>query len=52
MEYDKDKVMELIQDKLGWVYYEGKHYESVYTRFFKGTYYQPNLKLIKSGASV
>lgn len=36
IEYDKDKVMELIQEKLGWVYYGGKHYESVYTRFFQG----------------
>jgi N-acetyl sugar amidotransferase len=36
VEYDKDKVMTLIQDKLGWVYYGGKHYESVYTRFFQG----------------
>ncbi|MBP6755518.1 MAG: N-acetyl sugar amidotransferase [Bacteroidia bacterium] len=36
VEYDKDKVMTLIQDNLGWVYYGGKHYESVYTRFFQG----------------
>ena len=25
----------LLQDKLGWVYYGGKHYESIYTRFFQ-----------------
>ena len=34
--YDKDEVMKLIQDKLEWVYYGGKHYESVYTRFYQG----------------
>jgi N-acetyl sugar amidotransferase len=33
--YDKNEVMSLIQKKLGWVYYGGKHYESVYTRFFQ-----------------
>lgn len=36
MDYNKDNVMEIIQDKLGWIYYGGKHYESVYTRFFQG----------------
>lgn len=36
VKYDKDEVMKLIQEKLGWVYYGGKHYESVYTRFYQG----------------
>lgn len=36
VEYSKEKVMEVIQKELGWVYYGGKHYESVYTRFFQG----------------
>lgn len=36
IDFDKNKVMELIQEKLNWVYYGGKHYESVYTRFFQG----------------
>lgn len=36
VEYNKEKVMGLIQNELGWVYYGGKHYESVYTRFFQG----------------
>jgi hypothetical protein len=52
MEYDKDKVMELIQDKLGWVYYRENIMNRFIRVFFKGTYYQPNLKLIKNGASV
>ena len=35
IEYDKAQAMQLLQDKLGWVYYGGKHYESIYTRFFQ-----------------
>jgi N-acetyl sugar amidotransferase len=34
--YEKDEVMKVIQDELDWVYYGGKHYESVYTRFYQG----------------
>jgi N-acetyl sugar amidotransferase len=33
--YDKNAAMELLQTKLGWEYYGGKHYESIYTRFFQ-----------------
>lgn len=36
LEYNKDEVMKLLQESLGWVYYGGKHYESVYTRFYQG----------------
>jgi hypothetical protein len=36
IEYKKEDVMKVIQDKLDWVYYGGKHYESVYTRFYQG----------------
>jgi len=32
--------MELLQNKLNWTYYGGKHYESVYTRFYQA-YYLP-----------
>lgn len=35
VEYDKAEAMKLLQDKLGWVYYGGKHYESIYTRFYQ-----------------
>lgn len=35
IDYDKAAAMELIERELGWVYYGGKHYESVYTRFFQ-----------------
>jgi N-acetyl sugar amidotransferase len=47
VDYDKDKVMELIQEKLGWVYYGGKHYESVYTRFFQGYILPTKFKIDK-----
>ncbi len=33
--YVKSDAMRTIQEELGWVYYGGKHYESVYTRFFQ-----------------
>jgi N-acetyl sugar amidotransferase len=36
VDYDKKEAMRVLQDELGWVYYGGKHYESVYTRFFQG----------------
>jgi N-acetyl sugar amidotransferase len=34
--YDKAKAIELLQQQLGWTAYGGKHYESIYTRFFQG----------------
>lgn len=36
IDYKKDKVMDVLQNELGWVYYGGKHYESIYTRFYQG----------------
>jgi N-acetyl sugar amidotransferase len=38
--YVKSNAMKVIQDELGWVYYGGKHYESIFTRFFQA-YYLP-----------
>jgi len=34
--YVKSDAMELLQRELGWRPYGGKHYESIYTRFFQG----------------
>ena len=34
-EYDKAEAMNIIINKLGWKDYGGKHYESVYTRFYQ-----------------
>jgi len=36
VDYDKPKAMETIRAELGWEYYGGKHYESIYTRFYQG----------------
>lgn len=36
IEYNKKKVKELIQQQLGWRDYGGKHYESIWTRFYQG----------------
>jgi hypothetical protein len=35
VDYNKNEVMDILQNKLGWVYYGGKHYESIYTRFYQ-----------------
>lgn len=35
-DYNKDKVMDILQSKIGWKYYGGKHYESIFTRFYQG----------------
>lgn len=35
IEYKKDTVMDILKNELDWVYYGGKHYESIYTRFFQ-----------------
>jgi N-acetyl sugar amidotransferase len=41
VDYDKVKAKKAIMDKMGWRDYGGKHYESVYTRFYQG-YVLPN----------
>lgn len=35
VEYEKDRAMDVLQNDLGWIYYGGKHYESIYTRFYQ-----------------
>jgi hypothetical protein len=35
LDYDKPSAMRTIEKDLGWRYYGGKHYESIYTRFFQ-----------------
>jgi N-acetyl sugar amidotransferase len=36
LDYDKQAAKQLLTDKYGWEDYGGKHYESVYTRFYQG----------------
>jgi hypothetical protein len=38
--YTKADALDTLKRECGWVYYGGKHYESVFTRFFQG-YYLP-----------
>jgi N-acetyl sugar amidotransferase len=36
LDYRKVDALKLLQEELGWQYYGGKHYESIYTRFYQG----------------
>ena len=36
VDYVKNDAMKVLQNELGWKYYGGKHYESIYTRFYQG----------------
>jgi N-acetyl sugar amidotransferase len=35
-DYRKDEALRVLEQELGWQYYGGKHYESIYTRFYQG----------------
>lgn len=41
VDYNKEDAIQLLEDKYGWRRYGGKHYESIFTRFFQG-YILPN----------
>jgi N-acetyl sugar amidotransferase len=36
VDYVKGEAIKLLESRLGWKYYGGKHYESIYTRFYQG----------------
>jgi N-acetyl sugar amidotransferase len=36
IDYVKKDAIRVLEKELGWQYYGGKHYESIYTRFFQG----------------
>jgi N-acetyl sugar amidotransferase len=36
VQYDKKDALAILQNELCWKYYGGKHYESIYTRFYQG----------------
>lgn len=40
LDYDKASAIDTMKRELGWQYYGGKHYESIYTRWYQG-YYLP-----------
>ncbi len=47
IDYDKEAVMNLLQNELEWVYYGGKHYESIYTRFYQSYILPQKFKIDK-----
>ena len=50
IDYNKEQAMEVIQKELGWKYYGGKHYESIYTRFYQGYILSEKFKIDKRRA--
>ena len=50
MDYNKKAVKELITKELGWRDYGGKHYESVWTRFYQGYILPTKFKIDKRKA--
>ena len=50
IDYNKDEVKEVLINKLGWKDYGGKHYESVWTRFYQGYILPSKFKVDKRKA--
>ncbi len=50
IDYRKEEAMSRIQNDLGWVYYGGKHYESIYTRFYQSYVLPRKFKIDKRRA--
>ncbi len=48
--YDKQAAIEMLKEKYDWVYYGGKHYESIYTRFFQAYILPQKFKIDKRRA--
>tara|TARA_B110000003_G_C16652420_1_gene534781 strand:+ start:5359 stop:6444 length:1086 start_codon:yes stop_codon:yes gene_type:complete len=46
-DYDNKVAMNILENKLGWQYYGGKHYESVYTRWYQGFFLPKKFKVDK-----
>ena len=47
MNFRKDEAMDVLKEKVGWEYYGGKHYESVFTKFFQAYYLPEKFKIDK-----
>jgi N-acetyl sugar amidotransferase len=52
MRYNKKEAMDILQNKLDWKYYGGKHYESIYTRFYQGYILPEKFKIDKRKAHI
>jgi hypothetical protein len=50
IDYQKDQVKKIISAELGWRDYGGKHYESVFTRFYQGYILPTKFKVDKRKA--
>ena len=50
IEYNKEKVKEILMKELNWKDYGGKHYESVWTRFYQGYILPEKFKVDKRKA--
>ena len=50
LDYNKEKVKALIQSELEWKDYGGKHYESIWTRFYQGYILPTKFKIDKRKA--
>jgi N-acetyl sugar amidotransferase len=48
--YDKKEVKKIISEELSWIDYGGKHYESVFTRFYQGYILPTKFKVDKRKA--
>jgi N-acetyl sugar amidotransferase len=47
LNYRKDDAMRLLESKLNWKYYGGKHYESIFTKFYQAYYLPEKFKVDK-----
>jgi N-acetyl sugar amidotransferase len=50
VDYQKNSIKEIIQKELGWRDYGGKHYESIWTRFYQGYILPEKFKIDKRKA--
>ena len=46
--YKKNEAMKILQEEFDWVYYGGKHYESVFTKFYQAYILPRKFKINKS----
>ena len=50
IKYSKAEALKILESDLNWVYYGGKHYESVYTRFYQGYWLPKKFRIDKRKA--
>lgn len=50
IDFDKNKVQNIIEKELNWKNYKGKHYESIYTRFYQSYFLPEKFKIDKRKA--